>query len=468
MRVCQTQVKDTKEYGKTLTAANRRFVGYLSDFQEVYKTKTKSSFDKALKYSQGILLSNRRNIEQICDNLKDSDYYQMQHFISDSPWKSQEVMDLTASFINQALPSKKLTGLLVDEVGQVKKGNYSVGVGWQYCGNVGKTANSQVSVLGCLSNGDFSSIVDARLYLPKEWCEDSERCKKAGIPVEQREFKTKMELAYEIIEHQHNNDIKFDFVSADGLYGNDTNFANKVDSLGYVYMLDIHSNQTIYLDKPELKVPEKKGIKGRRPTLAKPTAESINVIDYAKGLHFKQWQKVNVRNTAKGTLSAYYHVTKVSIWNKSANEIENRLLLIRKIKTKKGVELKFSFSNANLEQYTIKALAYMQAQRFFIEHTIKECKQVLGMSQFQTRKFIAWQHQTALIIMILGFMLKEKLLFCKDLPLLSARDLKDWLCFLFYEELTQEDVLFMIYNRHLRRQKDINYAYIDYEPNLSK
>jgi SRSO17 transposase len=95
----------------------------------------------------------------------------------------------------------KLTGLILDETGTVMKGDKSVGVGWLYCGNVGKTANSQVAVMACLSNGDFASMVDARLYLPKDWSNDPERCEKAGIPEEERLFKTKLDLAYEIILH---------------------------------------------------------------------------------------------------------------------------------------------------------------------------------------------------------------------------------------------------------------------------
>ena len=70
------------------------------------------------------------------------------------------------------MPKRKLTGLIIDESGWVKKGNKSVGVCWQYCGNVGKVSNSQVAVLACLSNGDFASMVDARLYLPQDWCDD--------------------------------------------------------------------------------------------------------------------------------------------------------------------------------------------------------------------------------------------------------------------------------------------------------
>jgi len=86
----------------------------------------------------------------------------MQHFISESNWDARAVIDKSAMETSKALPKRKLTGLIIDETGTVKKGNKSVGVGWQYCGNVGKIANSQVAVMACLSNGDFASMVDAR------------------------------------------------------------------------------------------------------------------------------------------------------------------------------------------------------------------------------------------------------------------------------------------------------------------
>lgn len=65
----------------------------------------------------------------------------------------------------------------------------------------------------------------------------------------------------------------------------------------------------------------------------------------------------------------------------------------------------------------------MQGQRFFVEHCIKECKQVLGLDQFQTRKWSACKHQVALNIMTTCFIVKEKLFCFEDLPLLSAWDI---------------------------------------------
>ncbi len=48
--------------------------------------------------------------------------------------------------VSDMMPHDTLTGLLIDEIGWVKKGTKIVGVAHQYCGNVGKTANSQVAV----------------------------------------------------------------------------------------------------------------------------------------------------------------------------------------------------------------------------------------------------------------------------------------------------------------------------------
>ena len=418
-------------------------------------------------YAQGLLLSENRNIEKRSETM-DSNYYQMQHFITASTWSGRELIDQVAKEVNSLLPKHKLTGLIIDERGWVKKGHKSVGVGHQYCGNVGKLANSQVAVFAALNNGDFSSMVDARLFLPEDWCLDSKRCDEAGIPVSERNFKTKLEIASDIIEHQ-STQIDFDFVSADGYYGNDADFARKIDELGYLYMLDIHANQSIYVEPTELEIPQRKSAKGPTPKRLKATKPSISVTDYMGALTDEQWQKLTVRNTTKGKLIGHYHFAIVYIWNKTIDRIEQRLLVIRKTVSPDGaLEIKFSFTNANLEQYTPEVIAYMQAQRFFVEHCIKESKQILGIDQFQTRKWNAWLHQTALNFMVSSFILKEKLRNNEDLPLLSARDSKELIVFQLYKQMTDDQMYEKIINRHIRRQKDINNAYLRQNPNLSK
>jgi SRSO17 transposase len=114
----------------------------------------------------------------------------MQHFIIESNWDAKSVIDQVAKQVDQSLPNRKLTGLLIDESGWVKKGTKSVDVDHQYCGNVGKTSNSQVAVFGCLCNDQYASLVDTKLYLPKSWSEAPVKCEVAGIPREDRDFKT--------------------------------------------------------------------------------------------------------------------------------------------------------------------------------------------------------------------------------------------------------------------------------------
>lgn len=402
-----------------------------------------------------------RNIERISENLE-AHYHQMQHFITNSKWDGRAVIDKVAQLVSSTLPKQKLTGLVIDESGWVKKGDKSVGVGHQYCGNVGKTANSQVAVFACLSNGDFASMVDARLYLPKDWCENSSRCDEAGIPKDKREFKTKLTLAADIIKHQVTQGISFDFITADGYYGNDASLAREIDNMGLVYMFDIHADQAIYLERPELEVPQRKSVRGKTPEKIKPNVKHTTVEKYLSTISNNDFTTLNVRNTTKGKLKGEYHFAKVYIFDKNINVIEPRLLIIRKTKSNKNtVEIKYSFTNADLGQYTPEALAYMQAQRFFIEHCIKESKQILGIDEFQTRMWNSWEHQVALNFMISSFMLKEKIFCFDDLPLLSARDIKEYLTFKLFKQMTEHEMIERIRKRHKIRQKDINRYYLE-------
>jgi len=93
--------------------------------------------------------------------------------------------------------------------------------------------------------------------------------------------------------------------------------------------------------------------------------DSVLLLNYCY-IKIDQWQKLTVRNTPKGKLTGYYHFTKVYIRNKAIEQIEQRLLVIRKTFTSDNeLDIKFSFTNANMEQYTPEVIAYMQAQRFF-------------------------------------------------------------------------------------------------------
>ncbi len=310
-------------------------------------------------------MSGLSNIERISEEMF-ANYHQMQHFITESNWGYRPLMDQVSNDVGNSLPKRKLTGLIIDESGWEKKGEKSVGVGPQYCGNAGKTCNSQVAVLGTLSNGDFASMVGARLFLPESWCDDQSRCKEAGIPEQDRIFKTKWEIAIDIVKHQKGLGANFDYVGGDGYYGNSIELAESIEGLGLVYMLDIHSNLTVYLEKCGIGIPPYSG-KGRKPTKEKPLSEGFRADKYIAGLTSKDWQRIAARNTTKGKLVVDYNFRTVYVWDKDNNLMLRRLLAIRRSKTPKGdYEYKYSFTNANLEQYTEKGIADNADDNLFI------------------------------------------------------------------------------------------------------
>lgn len=457
---CQTQVKNSKNYEKTLAGFGRRFKDFCGLFSNFFVDYKKNSYSKAELYLSALFYSTLSNIQRVSESTFEHNYHELHHFISDSKWDYSPVMNFIQKQAEEQLClSAKLTGLYIDESGNTKKGKHSVGVAKQYCGNVGKIENSQVAVYASLGNSDFSTLIDSKLYLPKQWISDKVRCNKACIPVRQRVFKTKQQIALELIDQQVNKGTRFDFISVDALYGADQEFTDALDQRGLIIMGDIRSNQNIFLEEPIINVPERKGNIGRIPKNKKASGQEVKVCEYIKTLKQSDWIELKVRNTAKGKLTDLYHFVAVWIWDGQSNKASKRTLMIRKSKKKKKADVKYSLTNAELIQYTEKALAYMQAQRFFIEHNFKEAKSVLGMNQFQTRKWISWYHQTALIFILLLFVMLMKIQCLSFAPLLSAWDLKQILGFLLQKNIKFDMIARQVLFRHKIRQYDINRCY---------
>ncbi|XOF34647.1 MAG: transposase [Candidatus Electrothrix sp. YB6] len=106
-------------------------------------------------------------------------YEPLQYFLSESNWDWRPVNNHVAKDADNIFGGKEDSALFIDESGIPKKGKMSVGVSRQWCGQLGKTDNCQVVVFATLGYGRFSTPIDCRLYLPKSWTDDKERCLKA-------------------------------------------------------------------------------------------------------------------------------------------------------------------------------------------------------------------------------------------------------------------------------------------------
>ena len=139
-----------------------------------------------------------------------------------------------------------------------------------------------------------------------------------------------MELAVDIIHQQIQNGVHFDYIGGDGYcyYGNDANLAQAIDQMGYIYVLDIHSDQKIFLDRPELFLPERKSTKGPAPKRFKASTQDRSVSEYMENLLPQHWEKIQVRDTTKGKFMGEYQFERVFIGDRSISLIVSRLLVI--------------------------------------------------------------------------------------------------------------------------------------------
>ena len=95
----------------------------------------------------------------------------------------------------------------------------------------------------------------------------------------------------------------------------------------------------------------------------------------------------------------------------------------------------------------------MQGQRFFIEQSIRDPKQEIGMSQYQIRGWLAWHHHMVLVMMSLFFLTSEKVRYSNEIPLLSAYDIREIMLAVYPQKaISTQVVMEQIRIRHIQRQ----------------
>lgn len=391
-------------------------------------------------------------------------HYQSQHhFLSESPWSAQAVMQKAAEKCNQRLGSWQQQSLGIDESSNRKAGKYSVGVGPQYNGNLGKVENSQTGVYASLSRSNRVGLINCRLFLPDDWVNNVARCKKAGVPKAAIVKKTKIDLALDMIRENIDVGIQFGWVNADGLYGNSYHFCCSIEDMGKDFVVDIHKDQRVYLSDPQPYLPDAISKQGRKPSRLKTHEPSVMVEDYLQTLKSSHFHQVKLRKGTKGWVMSRVHIAKVWVWDGKDATARERTLIIRKgIKSKKEGAVKFALSNIKKEEKTTQQFAFMQGQRFWIERAFEDGKGELGMADYQVRKYNAWYHHQALVIMAMDYINETKSQHKESIPLLSVRDVRLQLIALLKNQGVElEKEIEQMIVRHKQRKYDIERYYPD-------
>ena len=378
------------------------------------------------------------------------DHQSMQHMLTQGSVDWDGFGRQIAQEANELLGGSNAV-LIFDESAFAKKGEASAGVARQWNGRLGKVDNCQVGVFATLCRGDMATLIDTRLYLPEDWCNDEARCQKAAIPKDKRPFFSKSQLALTMLEIARQRGIQFGYVGIDGGYGKEPAFLRGVDAQGCRFVADVHCDQTIYLQDPEPQVPEWSG-RGRKPVHRQPQCTPQRVDQWAASQAPEAWQRLTLREGEKGLLVADYLHALVWAWDGQEAYARCWHLLVRREVGAEAIS-HFCLPNAPLDT-SWQELARVQAQRFFIEHSFREAKSECGMADYQVRRWDAWHHHMALVMLGTLFLVKQKKAGRKQWPMLSFNDLVTALEHLLPRRLlTAEELADVINKRHELRRK---------------
>jgi SRSO17 transposase len=355
---------------------------------------------------QGLLAGgDRRNVENMAEAIEGGVVRTLQKFIAQAVWEANDVLAELRGQVVDVLGDEDAT-LIVDESGFPKKGTKSVGVARQDAGILGRTDNCQVGVFLSYSSGKGHTLCDRRLFLPEAWTKDRLRCQAAGVPAGVI-FRTKPELAAEMVEQAVRSGMPCRWVTGDALYGQSFTFLRTVRELGKWYVLDGPSEAHAWTAPPPMRaVGPHAGVGGRAVTKPKPLVKPRPVAELVSELPAHAWQRLSVAEGSQGP--RIYEFAELVVWFSEdglPTDAPERLLFKRS--TGQETELKYQRSNAP-QSVPLKKLAEIGGDRWRVEQDFQCAKGECGLDEYETRGWTGWHHHTALSLLALWFLTLQK------------------------------------------------------------
>lgn len=371
-------------------------------------------------YLRGLLGDTpRKNVERIALELGEK-VRSLQHFIGQSPWQAEPVIEIHQRLVAATLGEADGVAL-IDESGVVKQGDDSVGVAAQYCGSVGKVANSQVGVyLGYASRKGYS-LIEGQLFMPEAWFDEEHVAKRAvcGVPIDLKS-QTKPEIGLELLRCAIQRDsLPFQWVAADELYGDSPAFRDGVAELRKWYFTEIKCTTLIWRCKPDVHIPEWKG-RGRRPTrlrLSNPADRPTTVKDLVRAIPENGWTTAMIKEGSKGPIVCDFAFLRIIESRNNLPGPEVWLIIRRNLDD--PTEIKFYFSNAPAATPLIEFVR-LSGMRWPIETIFEEAKGEVGFDHYEMRSWLGWHHHMLLVSLAHHFLVRLRIRFHQLAPALTV------------------------------------------------
>ena len=308
-------------------------------------------------YIKGLMLpGERKSVEPMAARVQPqkvrSAHQSMHHLVAEAAWSDEAMLSAVAGAVLPKLVREDVpVHWIVDDTGFAKKGNHSVGVARQYCGQTGKQDNCRVAVSLSIATAFGSIPVGYRLYLPRAWTGDVARRRKVGVP-EAVGFETKPALAMRQIEAALASGYPRGVVLADAAYGDETAWREQLAAHELTYAVGVRPGTTVWWGEHQpLTEPKPEGQRDR------PRDEEWLIIEWAEG----------------ADEPAHY-------W---CSNLPKNLPWQEMIDTVMG--------------------------RWRIERDYEELKQELGLGHYEGRNWRGFHHHASLCIAAYGFLMLERL-----------------------------------------------------------
>lgn len=415
-----TEIQPLPEWNLTeedISQMGAKLEQYYQEYEPCFSRREQA--DHGWVYLKGLLSDLPRKVTERIALRFEKNVRSLQHFIGQSPWEWEGLLKKHQELVVETLGEEDGVAL-IDEGSSVKQGDNSVGVTSQYCGSVGKIANSQIGVYLGYASRKGHSFLDVRLFLPEKWFEKShaELRKVCGIPAELR-HQTKPEIALELLRNAtQRGELPFKWVVADALYGDSADFRAGVATLGKWYFVELRCTTHLWLERPEVEIPAWKG-KGRPPTrlrLKNPEQTAIQVDELAQQLPAKNWVRAKIKEGAKGPLVCDFVCLRVIEVRDGLPGEEVWLILRRNLDD--PTEIKYYFSNAPAD-IDPSELVRVSGMRWPVETIFRDGKVEVGFDHYELRSWLGWHHHMVLVFLAHLFLVWMRIFFKQQAPALT-------------------------------------------------
>jgi len=244
------------------------------------------------------------------------------------------------------------------------------------------------------------TLVDMRLYLPKEWIQDKARLDKAGVPTARRGYRTRHQLALERLE-PHGATLPHRWIAGDDEMGRPYGFRRRLAALGERDMLAVPSN-TLIRDL-ETAPPEASG-RGRPPTRPWQRVEP-----WSQALSAAAWRRVDVRDGATGPLVVDVVKRRVVSRTHRRQQGHEEMVVVMRSRDRdhqQVVQGDDSLSNAEPETPRWECARVAKAEQR-MEACLQRRKSAAGLADEEVRHWTGWHHHQPRSLLAPGFLVTE-------------------------------------------------------------